>query len=65
MKANVYEGVVAIKGQEFGRRLEVARGVKLIPQNKIDKQLLREIQKSGIEVDSIDENGALFLRLCK
>lgn len=66
MIANTFEGVVDTggKGTKISR-LEIRRGVRLIPQNIIDKQLIRDIQKTGIEVESLGENGSIFLRLCK
>lgn len=54
------------KTSEVGKeKLGVVRGVRLTPQHKADKELIRDILKHGVEVDGIDENGAIFLRLCK
>jgi hypothetical protein len=46
-------------------KIEIIRGVRLTPQHKADKEMIRDILRRGVEVDGIDENGALYLRLCK
>lgn len=46
-------------------KLGVVRGVRLTPQHKADKEMIRDILRRGVEVDGIDENGAVYLRLCK
>jgi len=56
--------VYTVNGPKVGK-LEIVRGVRLTPQHKADKEMIRDILRRGVEVDGIDENGAVFLRLCE
>ena len=60
MIARIIEGVAEIRKGEYAIR----SGVRLVAQNRDDRELLDKIRKFGVEVDKAGGR-ELDLRLCK